>query len=405
MVFASSSQVILISPILPNISADLGVPESRLSWLVTIYAIFLGVFALTMGPISDKIGRRRILLLGCSSMSIALFLHGLADSFVALLTVRGLAGAAGGMLSGAAVAYVGDYFPYEKRGWANGWVMSGVAAGQIAGIPLGKFLAGAFSFKWPFIMYGIAMAMAVFLVAQYVPQPNVVRSRDRLTLRRAVKNYGQLLKETRIVAAAATYTLMFAGIGLYLVFLPTWLETEINLSNNDIVFLFLIGGVMNVMTGPMAGRISDRVGRKPLIVNSCIGLSVIMLATTFVVSGRWIAYLFFALAMVMIAMRISPFQALVTALVSSDRRGILMSLSIAIGQIGMGVGSAVAGLAYEQFGEYGYFSNTLLGALSMLTMAFVVARFIPEPKGDEEQASPDGEEDGVDESIPVRERL
>lgn len=383
MVFAASSQVIIISPILPNISAEINVPESRLSLLVTAYALFLGMFALMTGPISDKLGRRRILLLGCAAMSFALFLHAIANSFMSLLAVRILAGSAGGMLSGAAVAYVGDYFPYERRGWANGWVMSGVAAGQIVGIPLGKFLAGILSFRWPFIVYGIAMLIALLLVAQFVPQPDVKRSKGPLTISRSISNYAQLLKETKIVAAAAAYTLMFSGIGLYLVFLPTWLETEVLLSNNDIVFLFLIGGVMNVLTGPLAGRVSDRVGRKPLIISSCIGLSLIMVATTLVVDGKWMAYAFFGLAMVMIAMRISPFQALITALVSADRRGILMSLSIAIGQVGMASGSALAGFVYERFGDYGYFSNTLLGAIGMMAMAFVVWQFIPEPDGSE----------------------
>ena len=391
MVFAASSQVILISPIIPNISIELGVPEGRLSLLVTTYAVFLGIFALMTGPISDKIGRRRILLIGCTSMSGALLLHAVANSFPLLFMVRSLAGAAGGMLSGAAVAYVGDYFPYDKRGWANGWVMSGVAAGQILGVPIGKFLAGGFSFKWPFLIYGIAMLGAVFLVARFVPQPDVARNKAPLSIGRAIKGYADLLKDSRIVAAAIVYTLMFSGIGLYLVFLPTWLETEIGLHNYDIGFLFMIGGVMNVLTGPVAGRLSDRIGRKPLIINSCLGLSMIMVATTFVIDGRLVAYIFFALTMVMIAMRISPFQALITALVESDRRGSLMSLSISIGQVGMGVGSAVAGIAYEQFGDYGYLSNTIMGAVAMLLMAFVVSQFIPEPKRANEatQASPE----------------
>ena len=88
MVFAASSQVIIISPILPNISAEINVPESRLSLLVTAYALFLGLFALMTGPISDKLGRRRILILGCAAMSFALFLHAIANTFLSLLAVR-----------------------------------------------------------------------------------------------------------------------------------------------------------------------------------------------------------------------------------------------------------------------------------------------------------------------------
>ena len=214
-------------------------PEAQLSWLVTSYAILLGIFALITGPISDKIGRRRILLLGCSAIAVTLFLHGFANSFWSLLVVRSLSGAAGGMLSGAAVSYVGDYFPYERRGWANGWVMSGVAAGQILGIPLGKFLAGLYGFRLPFIIFGVTMAFAVVFIWRFVPQPNVVRSIEPLTIKRSIKNYFILLKDSTIVASAAAYTLMFASIGLYLVFLPTWLEREVGLHNNDIVLLFL----------------------------------------------------------------------------------------------------------------------------------------------------------------------
>jgi len=126
MVFSASSQVIIIAPLLPRIGEELNVASSLLGWLVTSYAVFLSIFALIIGPISDKFGRRLVLLLGCGSMAVALALHAVADSFGTLLVVRALAGAAGGMLSGAAVSYVGDFFPYNRRGWANGWVMSGV---------------------------------------------------------------------------------------------------------------------------------------------------------------------------------------------------------------------------------------------------------------------------------------
>ncbi len=352
---------------------------------MTSYAVLLGIFALITGPISDKIGRRRVLLIGCSSLAVTLFLHGLANSFWSLLVVRSLSGAAGGMLSGAAVSYVGDYFPYEKRGWANGWVMSGSAAGQILGIPMGKFLAGIFGFRLPFVMFGVTMAFAVIFVWRFVPQPDVKRSRAPLTIKRSIRNYLTLLRKTEIVASAAAYTLMFAAIGLYLVFLPTWLEREVGLLNNDIVFLFLMGGTVNVITGPLAGRISDRTGRKPMIIYSCLGLAIVMGATTYFVHDRTAAFAFFALAMVLISMRISPFQALITALVDADQRGSLMSLSISIGQTGMALGAAVAGMAYT---NYGYLSNTIMGAISMIIMAVVVGSFIPEPQSSEQQTIP-----------------
>ena len=75
----------------------------------------LGICALLVGPLSDKIGRRKILLFGSFFMSLFLLMHSMANTFLSLLLLRAASGMAGGVLSGAAVAYVGDYFPYEKK--------------------------------------------------------------------------------------------------------------------------------------------------------------------------------------------------------------------------------------------------------------------------------------------------
>ena len=81
--------------------------------------------------------------------------------------------------------------------------------------------------------------------------------------------------------------------------------------------------------------------------------------------------------MVLVAMRISPFQALSTELVTSRKRGTLMSLLVAIGQVGFGLGSAIAGPFYS---TEGYVSNTIIGAVVIVLMAYVVWKFIPEPE-------------------------
>lgn len=380
MVFSASSQVIIIAPLLPRIGEELNVASSLLGWLVTSYAVFLSIFALIIGPISDKFGRRLVLLLGCGSMAVALALHAVADSFGALLIVRAIAGAAGGMLSGAAVSYVGDFFPYNRRGWANGWVMSGVAFGQIVGIPMGTLLAGAYGFKIAFLMFAATMLFATVLVWLYVPQPDIFRDKERLTLKRAIKNYGELLRRRVVVAASAVYFLMFFAIGLYLIYLPIWLETTLRVSGIEIATLFLVGGITNLIFGPMAGRVSDTVGRKPLIIISCIGFGIVMVLTTFLVTNMTWAYVLFGFAMLMVALRISPLQVLLTALVTENRRGALLSLTVALGQIGIGIGGALAGLAYTDFG---YLSNTLAGAVALLLMAVLVYCSLPEPEDDE----------------------
>jgi predicted MFS family arabinose efflux permease len=366
----------ILAPILPEIGKDLSLDPAVLGTLVSAYSLMLALFAVLCGPISDRIGRRRILLLGTGLMALALILHGMVDRYSTLLAVRMLAGAAGGILSGSAVSYIGDWFPYERRGWATGWVMSGAAFGQIAGIPIGVVMAGRWGFRAPFYMFAVTMALTFLLIWFRIPQPPVRRHEAPLTVRGAVSDYWAMLKRPDIALASLAYFMMYMGVSVYLVYFPTWLESTLGATSSGIATLYLFGGIANVLTGPQAGHLSDRIGRKGILLLASSGLSVLMLLTTPVLTRLWIAYPFFFLVMVLIAMRISPFSALLTSLVSDHRRGSLMSLTVALGQVGYAVGGALAGPLYS---KVGYGSNTLLGAVSVLAMGVIVWLWVPEP--------------------------
>ena len=375
-VFAASSQVIIVSPILPEIARALSVPEAHLGWVVTSYAACLAVFALLAGPVSDRIGRRRILLAGTVALAVALGLHAFATTFPALLAVRAVAGAAGGLLSGAAVAYVGDAFPYERRGWANGWVMSGIAAGQVLGVPVGKGLAMQYGFQAPFVAFAAVMVVAALLVWRHVPQPSVTRSDAALTPAAVARGYAALVRQRGPRAAMLAYLLMFGGLGLFIPYFPTWLETSVGVTGGDIVWLFLVGGLVSVAAGPVAGRISDRLGRLPMIFASCLIFAAALVATTFLVHDLAGAIVLFAVIMLTVAMRLSPLQSLLSALVPSEQRGMMMSAAISVGQVGMAISAGLAGLLY---GAYGFRANTVGGALAILAMAAVVHLSLAEP--------------------------
>lgn len=377
LVFSSASQTMIISPILPRIGEELAIPDALLGTLVSAYSLMVGVFAVISGPISDKVGRRRILLLGTGIMTVALAMHALIFDYYSFLGVRVVAGTAGGVLSGSAVSYVGDYFPYNRRGWATGWIMSGAAFGQIFGIPIGVVLAGRYGFKIPFYIFGVTMCLTWLLIYYRIPQPDVRRSEGRLTVGGAVRDYVGMLRRREVAAAAFAYFLMFLGVSLFVVYLPTWLEQDVGGTPNGIAILFLVGGIANVLSGPQAGKLSDRIGRKGLVLLSCVGLFLWMSLATWIIREFWLAYPYFFVLMMLVAMRVSPFSALLTALVKDDRRGSLMSLSVALGQVGFAVGGALAG---PLFAEMGYLSNSLLGAVSVLGMGVVVWFLVPEPR-------------------------
>ena len=377
LVFSASSQLMIVVAMLPEIGKQLSISTAQQGFLVSSYAVMVGVFAIVAGPLSDKFGRRRMLLTGAGLMTAALALHAVPGGYAVLLAARSLAGIAGGALSGVVVAYVGDYFPYERRGWANGWVMSGIAAGQIAGVPLGALLAEQFGFRTPFLIFAATMGVTFLLVLKYVTQPDVKLDDRKLTVGGAVKEYFSLLKQNEILTAAAVFALLFFSMGLYITYLPAWLTEYRQGSPSRIAWLFFAGGVASVITGPIVGKLSDRVGRKPLILASSLGLVVLMGGATYFIREFRLAFPVFFFSSVLIAARMSPFQALLSALVPSERRGALMSLTVALGQIGFAAGAGISGIIYAQMD---YRSSTLIGAAIALIVALIIWRQLPEPK-------------------------
>lgn len=376
MVLASSSQATIVAPILPRIGEALRIPEALQGTLVTGYAIALSTIAVIIGPISDRFGRRPILLAGTSLMAVMLALHGLANDFTSLLTFRVGAGVSGGVLTGVAVAYVGDYFPYERRGWATGWVMSGFAFGQVVAVPIGTILAERYGFRSPFILFCAIAAISFLLILTVIPQPPVKRSQERLSVKTVLRSYWMLLRKPTILNAALAYATMLFAVSTFVVFFPTWLEQELGMSPSATATLFIVGGLANILIGPQAGRWSDKVGRKPMILTSCLLSAVLFTTTPFVVSGILSAYAVFFLVMMLLALRLSPLQALLTTLVPDNSRGSLMSLVVAIGQLGGGLGGAVAGIAYA---EFGYLGNALLAALFITATGLIVWWGLLEP--------------------------
>ncbi len=383
LVFAAAGQIIIVAPILPRIGAELGVAPETLGLLVTVYAIALGTCGLIAGPISDRFGRRAIILWGAGAMTIALGLHGLADSYETLLLARAASGAAGGLLTGASVAYIGDAFRADRRGWASGWVMSGFSVGQIVGIPAGIALAELGGFRMPFLGFAVVMGAAFVLAFWALPQVAGTQSRQRLTVRSALASYRELLSRSDTRSATLVYLVLFAGVGLFVIYFPSWLETELGYTSAMVAGVYALGGFANVLTGPQAGRLSDRIGRKPVIVIATLGVGAFMALAPLAKLWPPAAFGVFFCIMALTAGRISPLQALLTELVPAQRRGVLMSLSSAIGNVGFASGSALAGVLYA---SQGFGVNALLaGAMSALVGA-VVWWGLPEPRSDAEPA-------------------
>lgn len=376
LLFVTASQFLVMVPILSDIGKALNIEESLQGTLVSVYGVVSACFSLIAGPISDQVGRRRILLFGSAIMAVALLLHPLAHSFASLLFMRALAGVASGFLSGASVAYIGDYFPYERRGYANGIIMSGFAAGQILGIPGGTLLAEHYGFAAPFAFFGAILVGVAALIWLFVPQPNVALE-AHVTVRGALKKFGGLLGHADSLAATITFALMFFSVSTYVTFLPTWLEETFHVGKHQIASMYLVGGIAAVIGNPLAGRASDSFGRRGIVIVACIGLGLLQLFTTDIMTDPIYAWPLFFAVMTCASMRASPLQSLVSQLVGPDKRGSLFGLTNATGSLGFASGSALSGFVYTR---YGFHACSLIAAASAGLTALVIWRFLYEPK-------------------------
>lgn len=368
--FVSSSQFFIMSPLLPQMERELCISEAYLGLIVGVYSVSLGISALFAGSLSDRVGRRRMLKTGSLLMGLSLLLHVFAINFSLLILFRLLAGISGGLLTGTCVSYVRDYFPYEKRGKANGIIITGSALGQIAGIPLGILLAERLGFSSPFFVLGLLMLMAFVLIHFCVPQPITIRVKHKVAAGETMQQYWSIIRQPVYQRAALAYILMFFSVTIYLIYFPKWLTETKAATSAELAFVFLIGGVASLFGGPFAGWLADRIGRTSVTITASMVMAGAMGVSMFFLLDAMIISAIFFVVMLCLSGRSIAFQSGVSDMTSVADRGKAMNLMISLGQIGMAGGSTIAGLIYSNMG---FMVNTILAIISSMAMALLVA--------------------------------
>lgn len=375
--FTAACQFLIVSPILSRIGEALKVDTSVLGLLISGYGVMVAASAILAGPVSDRFGRRLVILGGCGLMGSALVLHAFAESFAALLSLRMLAGAASGMLAGSLVAFVGDTLPYEHRGRAIGVLISAMSLGQVVGIPAGTVLAERWGFQAPFVSFGVLMLAAFFTALVSLPTPQVNRL-DRLDLATARAAYASILARRDVQAIAVASATMMLSVSLYMVYMPKWLEDRFEADGSAVAFVFLVGGLGSAIAGPIAGWASDRLGRIRMIVLGSVLVAVTMFATPAIPGLGWAPWAFLAV-MLAASLRMSPINALQTAMVPATQRGTLISLTMATGQLGFALGSGLSGPIYAR---HGFGAAAAAAGILGLFAALITWREVPEPENE-----------------------
>lgn len=172
----------VVNVALPAIQAELGASVSGLQWVVESYALVLASLLLVGGALGDRLGRRRIFVLGTGLFAVSSLACGAAPSLDVLLIARTVQGAAGALLTPNSLAITSASFDEQTRGTAigawSGWGAITTAVGPL----LGGWLVDHASWRWAFLI-NVPIGAAVIVLALR----NVEESRDPLASRLDVR--------------------------------------------------------------------------------------------------------------------------------------------------------------------------------------------------------------------------
>ena len=147
---------------LPVMQRELGATFTQLQWVIVAYALFLGSLLLVGGSLGDRLGRRRVFVVGIVVFAAASVWAGFSPDVGQLIAARALQGIGGALFVPGSLALIGACFTDEERGRAIGTWSGASGLMAAAGPLLGGFLAEEFSWRWVFF---INIPIAVIVVA------------------------------------------------------------------------------------------------------------------------------------------------------------------------------------------------------------------------------------------------
>jgi predicted MFS family arabinose efflux permease len=336
-----------------------------MGFLFSVYSLVAGLSVLLWGPISDAFGRKNCLLAGLVLFSAGSVVSLSAKAFLTLLMGRAVTGLGASMLSLNALSFAADFFPYSARGWAMGSILSSYFAALILGVPIGSLVGDHFG--WNSVFGLVACAGVCLMVSSWILLPRLgERSKTRIStiaILRGSRNYLHYLKTRRTLGSIAGGFFASAGTMGFLAFLGVWLHDDFGISAKQTGLVFLASGAAAFIASPLAGSLSDRIGKQTQFIGSSIFLAFLLLALPHLKWGIPLFGLFFSISLAA-AFRQGPLEALLSEVVPAAGRGSFLALKNSFSQLGIGSASVLSGLLFEWSGY---------GAVCLLCFAANVA--------------------------------
>jgi DHA1 family tetracycline resistance protein-like MFS transporter len=365
----------ILIPILPTFAKiELLVDETAIGLVVAVYSFVQFLFNPILGRLSDKYGRKPIIVISLFINAIGYVLFAYTTSYILLLVARIVAGVGGSSIS-VAQAYIADVTTKENRAKGMGIIGAAFGLGFVFGPLMGGFLA-----SYGYMVTGFASAtfsiLAFILTIVLLPESNVNRKTPANTKRKlfdvdGLKNV--FAKPERAMLIFLFFVLTFSFANIYGTFALLGLQVY-GFSDMQNGFMFgIIGLTSAIVQGVLIGRISKVVSKKNILK---FGSFLIMVALALIPYGD--TFLGLAIICIFLSIGTGVFQPTVLSLISEvtpeDEQGVTLGVNQSFSAFARVLGPLWGGFAFEFLG---YPFPFLTGAAFTLIIFIATVFYIP----------------------------
>src|SRR5918997_6937708 len=358
-----------VAPAFPEIQQEFGVSSGQVGLLITVFTLPGVLLTWVAGALSDRFGRKRILVPSLMLFGVAGGGCALARDFELLLALRTLQGVGAAALGGLNVTLVGDLFAGRERTAALGYNSSVLNVGTASYPAIGGALA-AFGWYYPFALPLLAIPVAILvLLSLRNPEP-----RNDQELKEKAQSIWGRTKNGRVIGLFAnTFVVFVLLFGALIAYLPSFISERFGSGSLFIGLVLASTSITAALASTQAGRLAERFSEKVLIRTSYL-LYAVSLCLVPLVPSVWLLFAPTVLFGVAQTINLPSAFSLLNEAAPAENRGAFISLNSTILRLGQTVGPVLMLAATLPFGlGAAYLLATTLAA-AMFLVAFALIR-------------------------------
>ncbi|WP_459501135.1 MFS transporter [Bacillus sp. C1] len=261
MVVMSSLYVTI--PLIPLFADFFNVSLTQSAVTGSMFSLGFAIGCLLFGAISEKYGRKKVILMGLIGLAIISFLLGLVNSLSWLIVLRGLQGIAAATFSPVALAYVVESFPADKKVTAIGFVSTGFLVAGIVGQVMSAVISQYFGWYMVFFLLSGVYIMTALWIHYALPKGE--SSQSYTDILGTIKQMGKVFTYKNLVLSyMIAFVLLMAFVNMYTVLGNYLSSANFHLRAEQILSVRL-AGLFGMLLSPMAGRLTMRFGVKQVL--------------------------------------------------------------------------------------------------------------------------------------------